>query len=295
MEKKIYNLLYNCYANSLEGNFGKLNYQLFVMSLRSMIPYENKLGCEFNTMRYKHEIETLKYYVNGQDTVVENILKGNNPCTAEDKLIQYKIIPIIISNTQWETVINQVLNCAVYFTYSKNTILNALVLSSIIFDYMNNNTINLDSIYEITKKRIIDFSIKSFYKDNFNIVVKSNYIINFEKERISYLIKNNINDMCDESILDLVNLILDGTVIKSSISQENDLLIKNFSIYLLKLRKGILDPTKLKFNVNEAIKLDRYLKNDHFKHPILGKCSVINRDGNELIMKTKTGNIKVKL
>lgn len=310
MEQKIFELLNYCYSDSLTEEIGKLNYQLFIMSLKSMLPFENKIGCKFDEIRYLNEVKTLRYYINGNDDMVVNKIKQNKPLTKVDDLVEYKIIPIVIANTLWKNIINETLKCVVFYTYSKETILEAIVLASVLHEYIEGNNIDINYLHEVTKKRIIEFSIKDFYKDNFNILVKNNYVISFEKSRISYIMQNSIFDIPAIADKKLINYILNKSrVFSQELSQENSLKhsqeralitdtnkenLLNFSSYLYKLRKGILDPSKLKYNCNDNTDLKIYIEKENFIHPILGKCIVINRTENGAIVKTKIGNLKVR-
>ena len=295
MEQKIFDFINYCYSDSLTEEIGKLNYQLFIMSLKSMLPFENKIGCKFDEIRYINEINTLRYYINGNDELVVNKIKQNKPLTKADNLVEYKIIPIIIANTIWKNIINEALRCVVFYTYSKETILETIVLASVLHEYIEGNSIDLDYLHDITKKRIIEFSIKDFYKDNFNILVKNNYVINFEKGRISYIMQNNIFDMPAISDKKLIKYIVNNNTQQNTlITDSNKANLLSFSSYLYKLRKGILDPNKIKYNFSDNTDLKIYLEKESFTHPILGKCLVIKRLENGAIVKTKIGNIKVR-
>ena len=295
MEQKIFDFINYCYSDSLTEEIGKLNYQLFIMSLKSMLPFENKIGCKFDEIRYINEINTLRYYINGNNELVVNKIKQNKPLTKADNLVEYKIIPIIIANTIWKNIINEALRCVVFYTYSKETILETIVLASVLHEYIEGNSIDLDYLHDITKKRIIEFSIKDFYKDNFNILVKNNYVINFEKGRISYIMQNNIFDIPSISDKKLINYIINNNTQQNTlITDSNKANLLSFSSYLYKLRKGILDPNKIKYNFSDNTDLKIYLEKESFTHPILGKCLVIKRIENGAIVKTKIGNIKVR-
>ncbi len=311
MEQRIFELLNYCYSDSLTEETGKLNYQLFIMSLKSMLPFENKIGCKFDEARYSDEVKTLRYYLNGNDELVINKIKQNKPLTKSDVLIEYKIVPIVIANTYWENIINEALKCVVFYTYSKDSILEAIVLSSVLHEYIEGSSLNIDYLHDVAKKRIIEFSIKDFYKDNFNISVKNNYIISFEKERISYLIKDNIFDIPSIANKKLINYILNNNHKENSkecsqenskeyslesalVADSNKAYLLSFSSYLYKLRKGILDPNKIKYNSSDKTDLKIHLEKESFTHPILGKCLVIKRTENGAIVKTKIGNINVK-
>lgn len=309
MEQRIFEFIKYCYSDSLTEEIPELNYQLFTISLKSMLPFENKIGCKFDERRYSDEIKTLRYYINGEDELVINKIKQNKPLIALDNLIEYKIIPIVISNVLWENIINEVLKCVVFYTYSKESILEAIALSSLLHEYIENNSTDKDCLHEITKKRIIEFSIKDFFKDNFSVPAKNSYIINFERDRISYIMKDNIFDRSSISDKKITKYVLyndrgfspENTQAFSEkdakdafITDSNNTNLLNLGSYLYKLRKGILDPRKIKYNPDDNIDLKIYTEKESFTHPILGKCLVIKRTENMAIVKTKTGNIKVK-
>lgn len=296
MEQKIYEFIKFCNLDSLKDEIPGLNYQLFTMSIRCMLPFENKIGCKFDENRYLDEIKTLKYYINGEDKLVINKIKQNNAMTIYDSLLEYKIIPIIISNTIWDNIINEVLKCLIFYTYSKENILEAIVLSSVLHEYIENNCVDKDYLHSVTKQRIIEFSIKDFFKDNFDTPIKSTYNVSFERERISYLMKDNIIDSDLFSDKKIINYIFNETsnnnVIISDFNNNN---LLSLSSYLFKLRKGMIDPRKIKYSSSNNVDLKPNLAQGNMIHPILGKCLVIQRTENEAIVKTKTGNIRMRV
>jgi len=158
---------------------------------------------------------------------------------------------------------------------------------------MEGNNTEYQYLCDITRKRIIEFSIKQFYEDNFNILVKNNYVINFEKARISYLMHNSIFEMPKIENSKVSKYILTKEKSAYVVSDSNKSFLVNFSSYLFKLRKGILDPDKLRYKYNDKADLKIHVENESFLHPVLGKCTVIRRNQNETIVKTKIGNIKV--
>jgi hypothetical protein len=296
MERRINELIKYCISDSLKDEIPGLDYQLFTMTMRSMLPFENKIGCKFDEDRYLDEIKTLRYYINGEDKLVINKIKQNSAMTTYDSLLEYKIIPIIIANAIWENVINEVLKCLVFYTYSKESILEAIVLSSVLHEYIENSCVDKGILHSITKQRLIEFSIKDFFQDNFDTAIKNTYNVSFERERIMHLMKDNIleNDMFSDKRI--TNYILNEA------SNNNDIIadanisnLLNLSSYLYKLRKGVVDPRKIKYISSANVELKPNIIQGNFIHPILGKCLVIQRTENEAIVKTKTGNIRVRV
>lgn len=291
MEKNIYKLLCNIFNKNMTVSYVNLEYQLFVMSLRSLIPFEKKVGCKFNKERYNIEYKVLKNYFDLESKDFEYLINMKKNKSMKDKFILYKILPIAISNTQYKILLNESLKLIVYYTYDVDSIMKNIILSSFLHEYLANN-INLEDIYNITKQRLIEFSISDFFEDNFGVKAKNNYIIKFENCRIKYLLLNSINDFFGDNI----NLILEDKQGEMTImSEENIKILENLGKYLYRLRCGIIDPDKLKLDKEVVIDLKEYLQKKTFVHPILGKCRVLDKNNNKLSIKTKIGKIKVKI
>ncbi|WP_313342545.1 hypothetical protein [Sedimentibacter sp.] len=292
MQSKIYNLLINCYEDNFGDKIPNIDLQLFLISVKSLVPYEDKIGCFIEVERYKKELEIFKLYKNGEDEVIDNYFINNKLSNKEDNLLESKIIPIVIANTIWDILINEALKTATIYSSNKNSLLNAIILSSTIDVYLSNNNADYEMINEITKERIIDFSLKEFSEKN-NIIIEKSDFIEFEKERIKLL----TNDILSEEIINRyksINYILHGKSIETT-ENEKESVLNSFSAYLYKLRKGIISPDKLKLPQANMPEFKEFLKYSSFTHPLLGKCMVVKRDDKQVIIRNKSGLIKVNI
>lgn len=293
MLSKIYNLLNNCYEISSD-KIPNIEFQLFLITVKSLLPYEDNIGCMFDTGRYEKEIKLFALYKNGHDDTIEYYLKNKKPSSDEDKLLEYKIIPIAIVNTVWENLINETMKAVIFYSMNKSTVLNAILLSSVIFEYYNGGQIDqvdLENINNITKERIIQFSIKEFFEKNHVDLEKKHYI-EFERERIKLLSKTEL--FSEDYILkfkSLKHIFINET---KSEEQENET-ISNYSSYLYKLRKGTINPEKLKITNEKIPELMEFFKSPIFSHPLLGKCKIVKRTEKEVILRNKSGLMKVNI
>lgn len=290
MLSRIYELLNYCYEDNSGDKLPDIKLQLFLIAVKCLIPCENEIGCYFDVHRYKREIELLKYYKNGHDEVLEYYFENTKLTEKFDNLLEYKIIPVIISNTEWEILINEALKASMFYSTNKNTILYTILISSCINEYLNSNT---ETINDATKERIINFSLKDFLVTN-NISINKSDLIDFEKERIKMLSKAEL--ITDE----LINNFKSLHYIYNKIKIENkeaggETVLNSFSQYLLKLRKGIISPEKLKISMDDIPEIKEFLKYASFSHPLLGRCKVLKRGEKEVILKNKSGLIKVKI
>lgn len=295
MLTKIYNLLNYCYEDSIIETFARIEFQLFLLSTKTLIPYESKVGCMFDINRYKNEVELFAYYKNGNDKTVDYYLENRKPSTIEDELMEYKIIPAVISNTDWGTLIDEVLKTVIFYTFNIHTILNAIIVSSVIYEYLDSDNLDLGYIKNKTNERLIEFSLKEFLGRNNIIQIEKIYLIGFEKERINIIIKNNcISDDVLIKFKALQHIVNNSKTVKS-INRENEIILNNFASYILKLRKGTVNPEKLKYSQNFTPDFKEYLNNSVFVHPLLGKCIVIKRNYKEIVIKNKLGLLKVNI
>lgn len=299
MLSKIYNLLNYCYEDSMLEQLPNIEFQLFILSVKSLVPYENKIGCGIDLIRYKSEVDTFKYYKNGYDETIEYYIQNQTSSNINDLLLEFKILPLIIANTTFEAVLEEALKLISFFTINSKSILDAIIFSSCVYDYLTTEEIvemDMDLLNENLKERIISFSIKDFLKsvDSKNIIDKSIFI-NFEKERIKLLTKPNF--FTEEIILKFKSLqhILNKKSALKITNKENTAVLNNFASYLLKLRKGTVNPEKLKLNITNIPDLKEFLKSSTFTHPLLGKCITIKRSNTEIILKNKLGLLKVKI
>jgi len=290
MLSKIYNLLNNCYEINSD-KIPNIEFQLFLITVKSLLPYEDNIGCMFDTGRYEKEIELFALYKNGHDDTIEYYLNNKKPSSDEDKLLEYKIMPIAIANTVWENLINETMKAVTFSSINKSTVLNTILLSSAIFEYYNGDQIDLENINKNTKERIIQFSIKEFLEKS-HIDLEKNHYIDFERERIKILSKTEL--FSEDYILkfkSLKHIFINET---KSEEQDNET-ISNYSSYLYKLRKGTINPEKLKITNEKIPELMEFFKSTIFSHPLLGKCKIVKRTEKEVILRNKSGLMKVNI
>jgi hypothetical protein len=291
MLSRIKGLLNYCYKDNIEDKLPDFKLQLFLIAVKCLMPSENEIGCYFDTYRYKKEIELFKFYKNGQDEILEYYFINHKSSENYDNLLEYKLIPIIIANTEWDILLNETLKAALFYSVDKNTILNTILLSSVINEYLNSN---IENTYEVTRERLINFSLKNFLNVN-NIQIKKNSLIEFEKERIKMLSKSELFTDNLKSEFNSLHYIYNEVKHEISITDANETVIDNFSQYLFKLRKGLISPEKLKISMDNIPDIKEFLNYATFNHPLLGKCKVLKRGEKEIILKNKSGLIRVNI
>jgi len=267
----------------------KIDFQLFLITVKCLIPYDDKIGCLFDKDRYKKEIELFASYMNANDELIDYWLQNKEASNLEDNLLEYKIIPLALSNTVWENLTDELLKVVLFYTINKNTILNALLISSAVFDFMIGS--DIESIEEAAKERLINFSVKEFLLKN-QINADKNYIIGFEKERIKMIAKPILFDNNFVNRLKVLNYIFEKS--PEYFTENNSDIINSFSVYLYKLRKGLISPEKLKIP-DKIPDIKECLKYSTFSHPLLGRCKVIKKTEKEAIVRNKSGLMRIRI
>lgn len=295
MLSKINNLLRFCYGDGITDKFANIEFQLFILSVKSLLPYEDKVGCMFDAERYMKEMELFAYYKNGNDDVVDYYLKNGTHSNIEDKLLEYKIIPLIIANTDYSVLLDEVIKTVLLYTTNNNSIMDAVLISSVIYEYFDNYSADFDFIMNRTRERIIEFSLKEYLEKNNLSYADKSCAIDFEKLRINYLV--NYSSLGKQKLMKYKSLqfIINNLYDEKSSQVGNEALLDSFSSYLLKIRKGIINPEKLRIKQGKYKDLKEFLKNEEFVHPLLGRCTVVRRSEKEIIIKNKSGLLRINL
>ncbi len=284
MQYKINKMLNFCF-----DDIQKIDFQLFLITVKCLIPYDDKIGCLFDKDRYKKEIELFSSYMNGNDETIDYWLQNKEASNLEDNLLEYKIIPLALSNTVWENLTDELIKVVLFYTINKNAILNALLISSAVFDFMTGS--DIDSIEAAARERLINFSVKEFLIKNQTNADK-NYIIDFEKERIKMIAKPILFDNNFINGFKVLNYIFEKS--PEHLTENNSDIIDSFSVYLYKLRKGLISPEKL-IIPDKIPEIKECLKYSTFSHPLLGRCKVIKRTEKEAIVRNKSGLMRIRI
>ncbi len=284
MQYKINKMLNFCF-----DDIQKIDFQLFLITVKCLIPYDDKIGCLFDKDRYKKEIELFSSYMNGNDETIDYWLRNKEASNLDDNLLEYKIIPLALSNTVWENLTDELIKVVLFYTINKNAILNALLISSAVFDFMTGS--DIDSIEAAARERLINFSVKEFLIKNQTNADK-NYIIDFEKERIKMIAKPILFDNNFINGFKVLNYIFEKS--PEHLTENNSDIIDSFSVYLYKLRKGLISPEKL-IIPDKIPEIKECLKYSTFSHPLLGRCKVIKRTEKEAIVRNKLGLMRIRI
>ncbi|NBI05459.1 hypothetical protein [Senegalia massiliensis] len=275
------------------------NYQLQLMlsTIKSLIPSEDKKGIRIYYPRFIKEMELLKYYIYNTD---KN--KTNNYYKYKDSNFTARIIPIVITNSDFDIAREEIIKNILFFTGNIKSLLSGILLGKLL-DRLINGEYKKEEILKNLKNEIINFSQTEFlkkYKEYYRIDLEEyegNYTINFEKERINLI--NTLNDISynddiiKKSILIIENHCeVDSTKINdifllsvlgvyseeiNKIEYNDKKFMTKISDYLVKLRKGRIDPSSLNINMNNIPNLFDSNQGDIIDHPLLNRSKIIKK------------------
>jgi hypothetical protein len=293
MTSKIRDLLKYCCTESAKGQFPGIEYQMLVLSVKSLMPFEDKVGCMIDKDRYLAELEVFKYYRNGIDDALDFLM--NNRCHSGifDTLLEFRILPIVMSNTDYKTLEEEALKLVFLYTLNVNSIIDGIVLSSAVCEHLCREEVSAEDIALSAKDRLIQFSLKEFTEKN-NIEIDRKMLIAFEKERVKEITGGILSDDKINKYKTLQHIVL-GKKSQDEINEDCNNVLESFGEYIQKLRMGIISPEKLKIQKGLIRDFKYYLKSPTFSHPLLGKCRIEKNSGDEIIFRNKLGLFKVKI
>lgn len=295
MEEKIKKLLYYCLANDSKQEYFGIKAQLFIIAMKSLMPFENKVGCGVFYSRIEKELELLNYYANNDKEKVYHYLGRKFSYNIQDDFTECSILSLALSNTDWNIIVEEVIKDIMYYGFDEDNIVSSIVLSRIVFEYINDN-FDEEKLIQRIKESIITFSYKDLVLKNFNKKIDAKSLIRIERNKIYYL-ENLEKYFHNRNISFQRSKIFEHIILREydeNINEGNKKIIDNFASYIEKLRKGKISPEKLKIDLNKIRPFKVYLSNKPFNHPLLGKCMIVSRNlENQIIIKTKTGLIKV--
>lgn len=292
-----------------DDKYGYLS-QMSILVAKSLIPDKEKIGVHINYERYIKEMDLWMDYRTGDNESLLNIKNMDNNIywKGEDPSIIYRIIPLLISNTEEKIFLSEMIKNILFTTGNLKELFKNISIGYLFFLIIN----NIDEKEERLKDMIIKFSQKEFIEhfDKFyrleRMSYPDNYAVDFEKEKIHII--NLFNGIYREEYKDLSNIlnVLNDGKPETSIgnilfnyikgnpdSVELPVFYKNMGSYLMNLRTGKVP--------REALEVKEYILPDIFKfqvgekfhHTLLNDSEIIKREEKngiiQILVRTKTG------
>lgn len=294
----------------INQNFSYIS-QISVITIKSLLPMTKEEGVRIDYKRLIEEIKLWQYYRLGENPSLLNIIGRVEPevyWKAKDDSIISRIIPIVISNTKYEVIEEEIIKNVLFTTGNIESLIESISMGKLLYLVLEDK----ENIIERLKEKIIGFSQKDFlnkYGKYFRLDIDSyhgKYKVEFERNKIEVInILNGINSNRYENITGWLEILngqeennFSGIVLNNFINDSNYVYdIPKFYIdlseYIIRLRKSRIDPKDLE--VKEYILPDifNFKQGDVFYHTLLKESKVIKKEVKDgtltSLVQTRTG------
>ena len=282
--------------------------EILVITIKSLMPSNQSVGSYIDYERFDKELKLWTLYKHGDNNRLRNISNNSSDLSywkEIDDSIYSRIVPIVFVNEEWEIAKQEVIKNVLYTTGKIENLLEAIILSKLLYEVLNDKDLDYEKILEDMKAEIIQFSQKELlqkYKDSYRLGIGTypdNFIVDFERTRIGLL--NNLNGIIENDKYIVVseslkllkgdalgdkdifkNFFLDG--LAGLLTKQNEeykikdkFFIESMSMYLYKLKKGRISPESLEVSNYHLPDIFKFDEGEEFQHTLLKKCKVINK------------------
>ncbi|WMM23635.1 hypothetical protein RBU61_11940 [Tissierella sp. MB52-C2] len=319
MEKNLDRLLLNLFQEDyIKNNTYTYLSQLGVVTIKSLMPMKEEVAVRIDYKRFIEEFKLWVSYRNGENPSLLNIQGRVDPSIywdEEDNSIVSRIIPIVLSNQNYEIVEEEIIKNVLFTSGNLKVLFEWISISYLLYEIIYSKIENklLDKLKEI----IIGFSQVDYmrkYERHYRIGIedyKGNFSVDFEREKI-YLLNmlNGIENLRYPNLVDLTNIFnkeepkttIGEIVYRFLYELDTEYSLPKFYMnlgeYIINLRKSRIDPEQLKIEKYILPDIFSFKEGEVFFHSLLKKSKVIKKEvkNNVLtsLVQTRTGMYSFK-
>ena len=122
---------------------------LILITIKSLIPSEEYVRVDIDYTRYKEELKLWKYYKNGDNPSLLNILGKLDSVIywkGKDDTLYYRLIPIILANKNFDFIREEVVKNILFTTGNIELLIEGLLISKLIAYLLNNKSDIIDDL-----------------------------------------------------------------------------------------------------------------------------------------------------
>lgn len=267
-----------------------------ILTIKSLLPSSQGKGNRIDYKRFNEELKLWKLYRVGDNQTILNILGDIDReiyFNSKDRTIYSRILPIIVGNENYDFIEDELVKNILFTSGNLEILLEWLLIGKFLYLLIKKE----EDLIEKLKDYIINISQVDFlnsYKDFYRIGLEGrlkNYKIKFERTRLDLInILNGVFQGRYKDVEDIIRIYkgerpdsLFGEILYNSIEgKEVDYKLNNFyknmNNYILRLRKGRINPKNL--IIKEYILPDvfQYEEGDVFFHSLLNESKVIKKE-----------------
>lgn len=277
------------------------------ITIKSLIPNKTYNTVQVDYNRYRKELDLFKEYNRKSYDIFENIVTNKNDFRLYykrfDDFAYLRIIPIILSNTDLEVILDEVIKNVLYFSGNIENLFTWIFYTI----YIYNSNFEKQDLIKYMKDYFININqIKYFnkYKEYYKVPLRNitSYKIEFERVRLDIINLLNLNKSNNKILNELLNYDVKGKLKLDPIKvlyKEIDYNKLNktqiaLNDYILKLKLGKINREHLLIYNYVLPDIFKFNKGEKFYHSLLGNCIVIKKEvRNNILTSIVSGKMKV--
>lgn len=285
--------------------------QLAIVTIKSLMPMINEQAIRIDYTRFSEEMKLWERYRIGDNSSLLNIqgrVIPNIYWNDKDNSIISRIIPLVLANQDYEVIEDEIIKNTLFSTGNLQELFESISIGYFLYLIINNE----ENIIDKLKQNIIGFSQREFmdkYKRYYKIDTNHyprNFKVEFEKEKIHLLntlnrVKSNkfikledcINVLDKHKATTFVGSVLYDFLNYSNIEPNLPKFYINLGEYVMKLRKGRVDPEQLEIKEYILPDIFSFEEGEVFFHSLLKESKVIKKELRDKqinsLVQTKTG------
>lgn len=313
LDVKMYQKLLNT-----ESNQWSYMVEIMTLTAKSLLPCKDRVGTKIDYKRFEEELKLWKHYRHGYN---KSLLNGIDKSSSEiywkevDTSIFSRIIPITISNRDYESARDEVIKNILFTTGRFDSLFLGVMYCKIIHMSLEFKR-DLEEIKEAIKEEVIGFSQVEFlnqYEDYYRFEKERYdgvYKIDFERAKIKMITSLNgivttnsqekellesleaDSEIKDKLYIGFLKSIL-GENKKEDIEVKDSVFLEGLCDYLVKLRKSRISAESIKIQNYNLPDIFSFNEGEVFEHSLLNKSQVIKKEMNsnviKSIIKTRSG------
>lgn len=285
--------------------------QLAIVTIKSLMPMITEQEIRIDYTRFSEELKLWESYRIGDNSSLLNIQGRVNPhiyWNEKDDSTISRTIPLVLANQDYNAIEDEIIKNTLFLTGNLEELFETICISYLLFLTINNE----ENIIDKLKQNIIGFSQVEFmdkYKGCYKIDISDylgNFKVEFEKEKIYLLntlngVKSNkfvqledcINVLDKQKATTFVGSILYDFLNDSSIELNLPKFYINLGDYIVKLRKGRVDPEQLEIKEYILPDIFSFEQGEIFFHSLLKESKIIKKEVKDKqlrsLVQTRTG------
>lgn len=275
--------------------------EILLITIKSLVPLQDRVAIEIDSKRFFEELKLWKYYRHGSLKKLIYLANENLDHYWEkgDKLLALRGLILALVNSKKAEFQNVLIKHILWSSGSFETLFEIYALSmSMYYWQINKGNIDKDRMRELIKEDLMSFSRENYLSEYQKYYRKSldtregHLNIDFEKEKIKILtridswLENREKLIGHELFYEIfIEALVENQKFDDEETIKDDKFIDAILNYLIKLRKGRVEPATLKLRFEKLNDPFDYSEGEIIEHDLLKNAIVLKRGENDKYIK----------